>query len=167
MTTPEVYVLDSNVFIQAARGYYAFDIAPTFWSALIDQAKSGRVKSIDRVHAEIDREKDPLADWANTNFQQWFAPTNQADVIETYGQLIVWAHNQTQFTDAAKAEFAGAENADAWLVAYAKANGCVVVTLEQFNPDIKRQIPIPNVCQAFDVPYVGTFQMLRDLGVKL
>jgi len=30
-----VYVLDANVFIEAARRYYAFDIAPKFWDTLI------------------------------------------------------------------------------------------------------------------------------------
>jgi hypothetical protein len=28
-------VLDANVFIQAARGYYAFEIAPKFWEELM------------------------------------------------------------------------------------------------------------------------------------
>lgn len=30
MTSSTVYVLDANVFIEAARRYYAFDIAPVF-----------------------------------------------------------------------------------------------------------------------------------------
>ena len=28
---PRVFVLDSNVFIQAKRHYYAFDLVPNFW----------------------------------------------------------------------------------------------------------------------------------------
>jgi hypothetical protein len=30
-----VYVLDADVFIEASRRYYAFDIAPKFWDSLI------------------------------------------------------------------------------------------------------------------------------------
>lgn len=167
MSTPPKYVLDSNVFIEAARRYYAFDIVPTFWEALIEHARNGRVQSIDRVKAEIDRGKDMLKDWANSDFHQWFIPTNQTDVIEAYGQIMVWAHNQVQFTGAAKAEFARAENADAWVVAYAKAKGCIVVTHEEFDPHVRVKIPIPNGCQASDVQYVDTFQMLRGLGVRI
>lgn len=79
---------------------------------------------------------------------------------------MVWAVQQAQFSTQAKADFARADNADAWVVAYAMAKGCVVVTHEQYDPNIKRKIPIPNVCKAFGVPYVDTFEMLRRLGVK-
>ncbi len=167
MTAPPRYVLDSNVFIEAARRYYAFDLVPPFWRALVDQAQNGRVESIDRVKTEIDRGKDELKDWANSDFHQWFISTNQADVIGSYGQIMVWAHNQGQFTGAAKAEFSREDNADAWVVAYAQAKACVVVTHEQFDPNITVRIPIPNVCQAFGVQSVDTFRMLRDLGVTL
>jgi hypothetical protein len=80
---------------------------------------------------------------------------------------MAWAHANDQFTMAAKANFSRADNADAWVVAYARAKGCVVVTHEQFDPNVRRDIPIPNVCQAFGVQNVDTFQMLRDLGVTL
>ena len=33
MRAPVVYVLDANVFIEAARRYYAFDLVPRFWTA--------------------------------------------------------------------------------------------------------------------------------------
>jgi hypothetical protein len=78
---------------------------------------------------------------------------------------MTWVQGQDQFSDAAKADFA--RGADGWLVAYAKAKGCIVVTLETINPDIKRKVPIPNVCQVFGVQFVDTFEMLRRLGVQL
>ncbi len=162
------YVLDANVFMQAARHYYAFDIAPGFWQALVQHAQTGTVLSIDRVRTrEIDKGNDDLKDWANTAFLPWFAPTDEGDVIDAYTRVMQWAHAQAQFTDAAKAEFASADNADAWLVAYALAKGCVLVTHEQFARDAKARIPLPNVCQAFSVQFVDTFQMLRALGVTL
>lgn len=167
MNAVPVYLLDTNVFIEAARRYYAFDIAPAFWQALLDLAAGGRVLSIDRVKDEIDRGKDDLAEWVNDHFRVAFASTGDLDVIAAYRNMMVWAQNQNQFTNAAKAEFARADNADAWVVAYAAAHGCVVVTHEQFDPHVQRRIPIPNVCRAFNVGYVDTFEMLRALGVKL
>jgi hypothetical protein len=71
MTSPANYVLDSNVFIEASRRYYAFDLVSSFWHTLIDQAENGRVLSIDRVRAEIEKGKDELADWAKNDFRRW------------------------------------------------------------------------------------------------
>ena len=167
MTDLPVYLLDANVFMQAARQYYAFDIAPLFWQALLTQAASGRVRSIDRVKDEIDKGKDDLKQWANGGFHRWFESTGQDDVVEAYREIMVWAYNQSQYTNSAKAEFARHDNADSWLVAYAKARECVVVTHEQFDANVKRRIPVPNVCRAFDIRYDDTFQMLRALGVRL
>lgn len=43
----------------------------------------------------------------------------------------------------------------------------IVVTLEKFDPQVRRKIPIPNVCQAFGVRFIDTFGLLRTLGVRL
>jgi hypothetical protein len=167
VSDPPRYVLDTNVFIQAFRGYYAFDIAPAFWRALVQQASIGRILSIDRVKHEIEQGKDELANWAVTNFQKWFASTAESDVLESYGNIMRWAQTQTQYSEAAKREFAEENNADSWLVAYADAKDCVVVTLEQLDPNVQRKIPIPNVCRAFGIDFVDTYAMLRALGVRL
>jgi hypothetical protein len=165
VTDGPTYVLDADVFITAARSYYAFEVAPAFWEGLIRQATSGRLLSIDRVEDEIQRGKDDLVKWAKGTFHPWFASTAQDDVIGAYREVMRWAQAQSQFFDYAKDEFA--QGADGWLVAYAKAKACVVVTKETFEPAIRRKIKIPNVCRVFDVPYVDTFQMLRALGIKL
>ena len=165
MSPPKVFLLDANVFIESAKRYYAFDIAPGYWVALIKYAGDGPVRSIDKVKDEIDRGKDNLKTWVNRNFYLWFESTNQQDVLNAYSTVMTWAQSQSQFTADAKAEFA--RNADGWLIAYALAKGCVVVTDEQFNSEIKRRIKIPNACIGAGVPYMGTFGMLRDLGVRL
>lgn len=165
MTNGPTYVLDANVFIQAARRYYAFDVVPGFWDSLVKHAANEQVRSIDRVLKELDRGKDQLAAWVNNDLSDAFASTDEPGVIQVYGDLMAWVQAQSQFTDAAKTDFAS--GADGWLVAYAKVNGCVVVTQEVFDPVIKRKVPIPNMCQAFGVPYIDTFDMLRKLGIKL
>jgi len=165
VSTPPVFVLDTNVFVEAARRYYAFDIAPAFWVELVSQANSGRIISIDRVKDELDRGKDELAKWAQGQFNNYFDLTADEAVVTAYREIMVWANQQSQFKDEAKADFARTDNADAWVVAYAKAKGCVMVTHEQYDKRIRRKIPIPNVCQAFGVPYIDTFEMLRQMGV--
>ena len=76
-----------------------------------------------------------------------------------------WIDAQVQFTGAAKEQFA--RGADGWLIAYAKAMGYVVVTQEQISADVRRRVPIPNVCTEFGIRYVNTFEMLRELGRRL
>lgn len=164
MTGNVVFVLDANVFIQAARKYYAFDLAPKFWESLIQHAKTGNVLSIDLVKKELMRGKDELKKWAISDFSHGFASTNENDIIECYRSVMNWVHNQDQFSPAAKSDFA--DGADGWLVAYAKTNSCIIVTHEQFNSSIRRKVPIPNVCQAFDMKPIDTFEMLRRLGVQ-
>lgn len=167
MSDGPVYVLDSCVFMDAAQTYYAFDLVPAFWQELSQQAQNGRLLSIDRVKDEIDRGNDQLTNWANGDFHSRFVSTNDRAVLGEYRALMRWAANHPQFTDAAKAEFADARNADAWLVAYAKATGGIVVTNEKLDAKIRRKIKIPNACQGFAVGYVDVFQMLRALGIRL
>ncbi len=106
MTKGLAYVLDANVFIQAARRYYAFDVAPRFWDSLVKHAANGQVGSVDRVLRELDRGKDELAEWANNNLNDAFASTDEAGVIGKYGEIMAWVQAQSQFTVAAKTDFA-------------------------------------------------------------
>ena len=159
-----VYVLDANVFIEAARRYYAFDIAPPFWENLNHYATTGQIQSIDRIKKELERGKDELAEWATSQFTDAFVSTDKEDIIASYTEVMEWVYAQDQFSDAAKADFA--EGADGWLVAYARTKSHIVVTHEVLDPGIRRKVPIPNVCDAFGVSYVDTFKMLRELKVR-
>jgi hypothetical protein len=160
------YILDTNVFIQAKNDYYAFDICPGFWTALKRHGKIGNVVSIDRVHDEIEKGHDRLSTWVRGVDPGFFKQTGDQRVIAEYGALVAWAQTQPQFTGTAKNEFMQTDNADPWVVAYAKVNGCVVVTHEVLEPDIKKKVKIPNVCQAVGVSYLNTFDMLRVLRIK-
>jgi hypothetical protein len=165
MSSASIYILDANVFIEAARRYYALDIAPGFWEALIAMANNGRIISIDKVKDELDRGNDALKDWANEIFYQWFISTDQGDVTVAYRRVMEWARSQTHYTGTAQAEFAS--STDGWLIAYALAKGNIVVTHEVYNATIRKKIKIPNVCEGIGVQYTDTFRMMRDLKVQL
>jgi hypothetical protein len=160
-----VFVVDANVFIEAARRYYAFDLVPVFWEKLAEHAAGGRVESIDRVKQELDRGRDELAQWVNGAFAEAFASTEGEEFVDAYREVMNWVNAEGQFMPMAKAEFAS--GADGWLVAYAIVKARLVVTHEVVAADARRKVPIPNVCQAFGLPpCVDTFQMLRVLGVR-
>jgi len=157
------YVLDANVFIEAKRRYYGFDLCPGFWDCLQHHGDSKLLLSIDRVKSELEGE-DELSDWINNAAHEIFASTQTANVVQHYDEIINWVNSQNQFHTAAIEEFASI--ADGWLVAYAKANDCVVVTHEVHSPGAKKRIPIPNICRSFNIAYIDTFDMLRALEVQ-
>ena len=162
-----IFVLDSSIFIEAHKRYYAFDIAPTFWEKLIDLANDGKICSIDRVKKELTKGNDDLKQWAENSFDEYFHSTNDNKILMFYTKLMEWSYSNNQFTQEAKDEFATADIADAWLIAYAKVNNCIVATEERLNLNKKSKILIPNVCNEFKIEYVDTFQMLRQLKVRL
>lgn len=161
------FLLDTNVFIEAYRRYYSFDIAPSFWELLEKFAESGKIISIDRIGNELKKgnNDDPLRNWAITNFDQWFMSTDDQNVFSAYRIIIEWVQKQVQFREYAKAEFASV--ADSWLIAYALAYNHTIVTHEEYNKDAKKRVLIPNVCKAFNIPYINTFDMLRALKAEV
>ncbi|MEM4218209.1 MAG: DUF4411 family protein [Candidatus Methanomethylicaceae archaeon] len=163
---PTRYVLDTSVFTQAARSYYHFAIAPGFWKALVQKARAGTLLSIDRVKAEIDKGQDDLKKWVNSHFH-YFQSTNDQTIVAAYRQVIQWATAQNQYTPAAKTHFADNDNADAWVVAYARAKNCVVVTQEAPAPQARHKIKLPDVCRGFNVQCIDTFEMMRRLRIRL
>ena len=158
------YVPDTNVLVAAYHHYYAPDICPGFWASLSHHIDSGRLSIIDRVFDEIVSPAE-LVEWAEqaTNFSPAISGTQP--VAEAYRRLVDWVYDNPQFTAAARADFARA--ADGWLAAYAMANGAVVVTNEVSAPQAQRRVPLPDLCRQFDIPCINTFEMLRNLGVRL
>jgi hypothetical protein len=164
MTPPKGYVLDATVFIEAHKRYYAFDICPGYWAALLSRHEDGRLCSIDRVRDELVAQGDALSNWAKGLPASFFVGTGDLPVAALFGDIVTWLQTQPQYLPYAKTEFLA--GADGWLVAYAKTQGLVIATDEAPNPSIKKRVPIPNVCDAFGVDYLGTFDLLRALGIS-
>jgi hypothetical protein len=162
------YLIDTSVFIQASRAYYSFSLCPGFWESLVSHHGRGLVSSIDKVLDELCfGEEDELSVWAKSSMPKTcFASTVDEAVVGWYAQIQTWANAQPQFSNAAKSEFA--DETDAWLVAYARAKNYTVVTQEVWSADIRRRIPIPNVCRSKDIGVgcVDVYTMLTRLGVK-
>lgn len=160
------YLLDTSVFIQAQQTYYAFEIAPIFWEHLVNQGRMGIIRSIDKVKDEIHYFNESLTKWANNDFKRWESTTGR-DTREKHRELMEWATASRHYNQRAKDMFADTTKADAWLIAHAWANQYTVVTQESRDDNKKREIPIPNACLKFGVPYINTFQMMHELGLSL
>jgi len=168
-----IYLIDSNTFMTAARTFYSFDFGAKFWDFLIQEAQNGNLASIDKVLKEINKGNDDLKKWANEKFLNYFLSTKDNQVIQKYAELMQWTEKQSNhYNRNAIDEFMKEDNADPWLIAYSLAKNrenrdCTIVTFEKENNQIKRKIPIPNVCKAFNIKYCDLFQMLKDLNFKL
>ena len=163
------YLIDANIFITASRTYYDFDFGNSFWDFLVNQGKKKNIASIDKVLNELKKGDDKLKEWATKDFSKYFIDTTTDKVLEQYAILMKWSNNQgNQYTQNAIDEFMKENNADAWLIAYALSNpvNFEIVTFEKENNQIKRKIPIPNVCKAFNIKYCDLFQMLKNLNFK-
>ena len=151
------YLLDTNVFIQAKNLHYAFDFCPAFWDWLVEKNASGRVHSVEKVGDELAAGQDQLSDWAGKQGREFFLPPDDS-MLQTLGAVSAWVNSQSQFRPAATNLFF--QGADYYLIAYALAHGCTVVTHEKAS-DARRTVPIPNVCIGVKVRFMTPFEMLR------
>jgi len=161
------YIVDSNFFIEAHRVTYPLDVMPAYWTRIADLAKQGKIISIDKVKAELDKHDDELKAWCNNVLPDNFF-FNSTTCIEAYRQTVRWAVSKSdQYRPDALAVFLAAERADAWIVAYALQNNMTVVTQEVSAPDSKKNIKLPDACIAMEVPSLNTIGMLRAIGATI
>ena len=150
------YLIDSNVFIDAKNRYYGFELCPGFWDWLLSVHERGRLFSIEQVGWEIRDGGDDLTEWTAERAPGLFAPSTPA-VRTALRQVNDWAAGQ-DYKAAAVRDFAG--SADCYLVAHGLAGRHSVVTLETSSRS-RTRVKIPDVCAAFDVECIDTFEMLR------
>ncbi len=160
-----MYLLDANAFMEASRLYYAFDIAPGFWTWLGDPSRTANVASIDTVKDEITAGTGELVTWARA-LPDTFWLTDTADTLTAMTQLATWANDPARsYRQEAVDEFMGA--ADLRLIAHAMAIHATVVTRERPRPESKKKIQIPDVCNALGVAWTDPFSAYRALGLLL
>lgn len=163
-----VYVVDSNFFIQAHRANYPLDVATSFWDKVKQLAEQQKIISIDKVKKEIYDHQDDLKTWCENNLPDDFFK-DSTGVVTNYSQVVMWANSRSvHYFPTAIAEFLDADEADAWLVSYAHADiaNRVIVTHEKSQPDRKNKVKIPEACAPFNINFVDTIEMLRQLGER-
>jgi len=166
------YCLDTSVYTQAHRLYYAFDLAPGFWKSLIFHAENGVLISPAAVFTELAKGNDELAQWAKENKGLLFSDPD-VKVVESFRQVADFINTRYESGQWIRLFLDGA---DPWVIAQAKAHELTVVTMEgskgseEVNPKTKRfhgRIKIPNVCGHFGVKCISTFDLIRALKIRL
>lgn len=162
----EIYIVDSNFFIQAHRSIYPLDIATGFWNKVKQLANAGLIFSIDKVKDELYDKNDELEEWCKNNLPENFFLDSSIALAE-YGAVSSWAISKnSHYLPAALNEFLDAAEADAFLVAFALADfdNRIIITQEVSRPEQKNKIKIPEPCIALGVKYLNTIEMFRKLG---
>lgn len=157
------FLLDANVFIQAHRLHYPFDVFPAFWSWLEQENATGSIGSIKEVYDEIEDGKDPLADWIKAlDSETWFLKCDDEDTQRCYAEIANEIMAGTHYTQSAKEEFLTV--ADSWLIAKVRAMNLTVVTEERSNTQKKNKIFVPDICNMYNLPCINTIGLIRALG---
>jgi hypothetical protein len=155
-----MYLLDSNIFIQAKNFYYGFDICPGFWDWMDHAVDGCDARSIMTVYDELADGNDELAVWIKPRKDDGrFLDVSDIPTQQAF-RSIAAAVQAGAFQEPAKANFLS--KADPWLIAKAKVIGATVVTHEKASINPKKRVPIPNICDVFQVPYIDTFTLLRS-----
>jgi hypothetical protein len=150
------YLLDANIFIQAKNLHYGLDFCPAFWEWLVEQNKTGKVFSIEKVGDEIQAGDDELSVWAKGLDDSFFLEPDEK-VLASLGDVSQWATSNGYEPTAITTFF---QVADYYMVGHALAHGHTVVTHEIPSPSVKK-IKIPNACVGVGVKPITPYEMLR------
>lgn len=164
------YILDTNIFIEAQRGFLPVDIAISFWDKLKMLNESQNIYSIDKVKEEIFKHNDDLAIWIKNNLSTSFFISLQENVFEKIGNVIEYVNNSNIYNARAKNDFCNLDTADVYIIAYAIATpDTKIVTRERTKlttqpKNISGKVSIFDVCNYFNISCIQPQQMFRELG---
>jgi hypothetical protein len=158
MAAVPIYWLDTNVFIQAKNGPYKFKVFGVFWAFLHEQIDAGTIRCPKMVYQEIvknEEERDDLANWIKTRRQSGLFVDSDPDVQRVMNRVA--DHVIENYAQQHAGHFLS--GADPWLIAHAIHTEGTVVTHESAKRPDAKTARIPDVCDAFKVPCIDTYEM--------
>lgn len=160
-----MYLLDSNIFFEAANRYHAFDICPGFRAWLDDVCPHRDVFSIEPIYRELAGKSDELAAWVKGRKDAVrFLPVDDVSTQNHFAR-IARTIRAGPAQNAAKQKFLA--GADPWLVAKALTAGATVVTHERpLAPNATRRISLADLYRQHKISYIDSFALLRKLVAR-
>ena len=150
-----IFCFDASAFINPHRRYYPVDIFPSFWSELEARITSGQLVTSELVREEIDQKDDELRKWIRGQ-DQLIVPMDDAQ----QEQIATIVPRFSKWFDPRSTK----NNADAFVVALAKANGLTVVSDEKFGGPTNLRIPF--VCAQLGVQRVSIYDYIRQTKLR-
>lgn len=158
------YLIDTNIFIESAYRFYAFDICPGFWDFLDKCSQLDSVKSINKVYDEITSANNDLQNFKERLKSSGFFLPIENITSKSYAEI-----SQTlltmQYTQKAIQDFSN--GADYFLIALAYQDSYTIVTHEaKGGSNAKNKIKIPNVCEKLGICCIDVAEFLRQEQAK-
>jgi len=156
-----LYLIDSNVLIQAHEDYYPLDRVPQFWDWLLSVGEAGQAKMPFEIHGEIATAEGALKDWICTEEAKKKLILEEEVDQSTVEKVLEEGYGKN-LTDSDLEKI----GQDAFLVAYALAGtDRVVVTKEVSRPKAQRgNRKVPDVCDQFKIRWMRDFDFYRALN---
>ncbi len=149
-----IYVFDSGPLINMFRHYYP-ERFPSLWEKFDDLIEQELVISVKEVSRELSGHDDSLSNWVKDSNGLFLPPTPNEFLFVT--EIFKVTHFQDLIRKQERLE--GKPVADPFVIAKAKQIGGCVITTEKHKPNSAK---VPNVCDHFNVEYMG----LEDFMVK-
>ncbi len=154
------YLIDTNIFIESAYRFYAFDICPGFWEFLGKCSESDSIKSISKVYDELTSDNSNLQDFKEKLQKAEFFLSIENISLESY-EKISQTLQTMQYTQRAIQDFSS--GADYFLVALAYQEAYTIVTHEaKSGNNARNTIKIPNVCEQLRINCIDIAEFLRN-----
>lgn len=158
------YLIDTNIFIESAYRFYAFDICPGFWSFLEKCSESDFIKSIDKVYDEITSSNTKLQDFKEILNNKGFFLSIENITFDSYA-MVSQTLEEMQYTEQAIANFSNV--ADYFLISLAYQESYTIVTHEaKSGNNAKNIIKIPNVCKELGIECIDVAEFIRRKQAK-
>lgn len=143
-----IYVFDSNSLIDLFKHYYPSRF-PSLWEKFDNLVKAGKITSVREVLNEISQRDDRLSEWTKNN--KLLFPVSSPAELGVVADIFLNSHFQANIRKQERLQ--GKAVADPFVIAKARTiiDGCVV-TQEILKENAAK---IPNICQAFNVPYMN------------
>ena len=158
------WLLDSNVFMQAAKSYYQYGFCPGFWDWL--KTHASQIRSVELVLREIEAKSDALTDWCHDELPDSFYIKPDEEIYRQF-------RNVSEFVNALPPPFdinkkrKFLDGADSMLLATAICTGDVIVTHEKDDPRAHNKIYLPVVAEKFNVQHTKIYDVMLQLDAKL
>lgn len=156
-----LYCLDSSALINAWTSYYSPSLCPSYWEALEELGKQGKVFIPALVKKEIDEKTDELSRWLKDSLLP-VRPITEP-VTRCWQEILRKDKSHQTLVD----NIRGRSIADPWVIAHALNEHAIVVTKEakETNPSAKR-VRIPNVCEAMGLEWIDDFEFIERVGLR-
>lgn len=146
------YSVDSSSLIEGFREIVPYLNFPSFWNRdLPGLVTSGDLRASEAVRWELEAQDDELLTWVR-EFEDFFIPIDEPIQYEVREIL----------ADFPRLTHAGRSQADPFVIALAKINGCTVVCEERGGKSTRPRIPY--VCDALGIRCIRLMELLQEQG---